>query len=207
VVPYDYQQGPGTLDLVGALQVLEERAGSGGLAEPAASFYVLAAPYLRPDPDWPVEVVVQMRHADGTIATDLAATDFTIVTEGGLIAEPFQRMRAGTWSFGLAAPHGSGGTFVTLDVRYRGQSLGVHTIPVGVDAWAAGQGVEAVGGCSVGGEPVGGPARSSQLAWLIALLCLGARRRRLTSERATGSTRAWSRRPAHRARSCSEAAR
>ena len=37
------------------------------------------------------------------------------------------------FEFAVAAPRGSGGTTLTIDVRYEGTSLGVRKLPVGVD--------------------------------------------------------------------------
>jgi subtilisin family serine protease len=174
VVPYDYQAGPGELDMLGALQVMDE----GTVAQDvdvASSWYVLATPYARPDPTYPVRGTIELRHADRTIAFDVPPADLQVVVTGGSVVEPLTRVRAGLWTFAVAAPRGSGGTELTIDVRYRGASLGVRTLPVGVDAWVASSGVEGVGGCAVVG-----PARSPRLAAaLVAVaLALGASRRR-----------------------------
>ena len=180
-VPYDYQVGPGTLDLVGALQVLEERDGTDPEPDLATSYYVLSSPYVRPDPTWAVQGTVEMRHADGSIASGIGGKYLSLHVEGGLVVEPLTRVRAGLWRFSVSAPRGSGGTDLTVDVRYRGQSLGQRTLPIGVDAWAAGSGAQAVGGCRVGAQP---PLGRRSWQWgaltLFAAVFVARRRRCLT---------------------------
>jgi MYXO-CTERM domain-containing protein len=173
-VPYDFQQGPGALDMRGAIDVLEGNS-TGTVGDPGASFYVLSSPYLRPTPRWPVQAVIQLRHTGGAVVMGDAAQDISIALDGGVIVEPLHLVRAGTYAFSLGAPRGSGGTFATLDVSYRGQSLGKRTLPVSVDVWATGQDVAAVGGfeCSVG------RASDGSALWLSLLgLSLFAYRRR-----------------------------
>jgi subtilisin family serine protease len=175
-VPFDFQQGPGELDMVGALQVLDDALD----AEPAfvpASYYVLASPYVRPDPSWAVEGTIQLRHQDGSIVTNASVTDIRLVVDGGLVVRALERVRAGLFRFAISAPRGSGGTKLRFDVLYRGESLGARTLPVGVDAFAAGGGVDVVGGCVVSA-----PRRDADPWWLLPIAALGLRRpeRRLT---------------------------
>jgi subtilisin family serine protease len=157
-VPYDDQQGPGELDMLGALQVYEERLGNGAQADVQASYVVLASPYARPDPAWPLRGVVEMRHADGSVAMGVTTGQLRLHVSGGTVVEPLSLVRGGLFQFAVAAPRGSGGSEITIDVRYRGHSLGARSLPVAVDAWAASAGVEALGACGVGGSSdLGGP--------------------------------------------------
>jgi subtilisin family serine protease len=178
-VPFDFQQGPGELDMIGAWQVLEERA-SGGAVDVGRSWYSLSSPYARPDPEWGVRGVIELRHADGTVASEVPASQLELVVDGGVVLEPIAKVRAGLFRFSFSAPAGSGGTTIVLDVRYAGQSLGVRSLPVGTDAWTASAGVQPVGGCAVGGRGGAG-------WWIVLALSL------LTAGRARGS------RPARRA--------
>ncbi|RLB53704.1 MAG: serine protease [Deltaproteobacteria bacterium] len=149
LVAHDTQQGPGELDMLGALQVYEERLGNGARADVLASYVVLSTAYARPDPAWPVRGVVQLRHADRTVAMGVTAAELRLQVTGGTVVEPLTLVRGGLFEFAVAAPRGSGGSEITIDVRYRGLSLGVRTLPVAVDAWTAGAGVQAVGACAV----------------------------------------------------------
>ncbi|MBW2454185.1 MAG: S8 family serine peptidase, partial [Deltaproteobacteria bacterium] len=190
VVPYDYQQGPGELDMLGALQVYEERLGGGPRADVHASYVVLSTPYARPDPDWPVQGVVEMRHADGSVAMGVTTKQLTIDVTGGVVAERLQLVRGGLFRFAVAAPQGSGGTELTINIRYRGVSLGARTLPIGVDAWAVSGAYEALGACGVAGR--GTAAGPWPWAALCALL-LGWRRRRGDgrSQRLTDRSARW----------------
>jgi subtilisin family serine protease len=176
LAPYDYQLGPGELDLGGALQALEQQPG-GSEPDVAQSYYVLSSPVARPDPGWPVEAVIQLRRSDGSVASGIGGQALSVHLAGAMLTQPVTRSMAGTWTFAFAAPVGSGGGTVTVDVRYAGASLGARTLPIGVDAWAARSGIDAVGGCSLGaGAPAGEP--SSRRAALLALLMVGCARHR-----------------------------
>ena len=174
--PFDYQLGPGELDLLGALQVLGQQPAG---AEPDAgqSFFVLSSPVVRPDPSWPVQAVIQLRSANRAVASGTGGQALSVHLDGALLTEPLTRMKAGTWTFAFAAPEGSGGGVVTVDVRVGGLSLGARTVPIGVDAWAARSGIVAVGGCSfVPSSPV--DAARSRWALVLALLGAACARRR-----------------------------
>lgn len=174
LVPYEYQQGPGALSLSGALLVLEEKAAGESSVAAETSWYVVGSPYLRPDPAWVVESTIELREPDGTIAWGVPASAIELRVDGAMVATPLRKVRGGLYTFGLAAPKGSGGTTATVEVVVRGISLGERVLPVGVDAWAASGGVAAVGACSSGG-PSGG---SSASWWLIAAMALSLLRRR-----------------------------
>ena len=180
VVPYEFQQGPGELDLLGALQVLEERTGGSGGVDLGRSWYVLASPYLRPDPSWAVQGVIELRHQDGAVAMEVPASRLKLRLRGAVEAVPLTRVRAGLYRFAVAAPQGSGGTVATVEVLYEGMSLGKRELPVGVDSWAASGGVQPVGGCAL--QP---PGRGSQAPVIGLLLGLSWRWRRRARRRAT----------------------
>jgi len=173
LVPYEYQQGPGELHLPGMLQAYEDISGGGGKADVASSWYALSSPYLRPNPDWPVHGTIELRHGDGDVATGISAGRLTVRVTGGIVIDAPTKVRAGLFRFAVAAPRGSGGSEATVEVLYEGQSLGVRTLPIGVDVWAASGGVKAVGACAI--QPPSKDARPSAL-WLLLGLMLLARR-------------------------------
>ena len=173
----DYQQGPGELDLAGALQVQQQPPS----APPSASesYFVLSAPSLRPDPRYPVEGVVELRSANRDIAAGVAARDLQLIVEGAQVHEAPLLVRAGLWRFAVAARRGTGGQLATVEVRYRGASLGRRTLPIGVDAWAATGGVVSVGGCNLSSRVMPQRRWGAHAAWLLCLLgWLGWLRRR-----------------------------
>jgi hypothetical protein len=181
-VPLDAQLGPGELDLDGALQALPEAEAAG--MEPALdkSWYVLSSAYARPDPTWPVWGTVELRRADGTVVSGLAGDKLTIDVRGGVVHAPLTKVRYGLWRFAVAAPRGTSGTTMTVDVRYDGASLGVRSLPVGSDVWLASgepsQATSAGCSCDVAGRGAGGPLGGLAGGGVIAALARRRRRRR-----------------------------
>jgi len=179
-VPMDYQLGPGELDLEGAHEVLEAEQNSVTGVDASQSYVVLSSPYLRPDPDWPVQGSIQLRQSDGSVALGAAPEELSVAIDGGIVRQGSSRVRAGLFRFEIAAPRGSGGSRLWLDVRYRGVKLDVRELPVGVDTWAAGSTVEALGGTCA----LPGPSRVKPARWaLLGLAALGLRRRRRRRQR------------------------
>lgn len=181
LVPYDYQLGPGELDLLGALQVLDQSSGGSAVPDAGQSFYVLSAPYLRPDRDAAVQAVVQLRTADGSLALRTRAAELAVRLRNAELVSGPEHTSAGTWRFSLTAPEGSGGSVAWIDVQYGGRSLGVRALPIGVDEWTARSVVDAVGGgCAVGHDHAVRPAWPIGAFVSVALGCarLGRRRRR-----------------------------
>lgn len=172
VVPYDFQAGVGQLDVLGSVSVLD---GLGATAPTANnSYYVLSSPYVRPDPGWAVEGLIELRDAADEVVLGVSARRIGLRLAGADLIEPVTHVRGGLFRFSFAAPRGSGGTTASIEVLLDGTSLGERVLPVGVDAWAAGSGVKPVGGCSC--EM---PGRRSDSPWAaLALLGLAIVRRR-----------------------------
>ncbi|MSP26457.1 MAG: serine protease [Myxococcales bacterium] len=187
LVPFDYQQGSGELQLDNVLAVLDSLPS----LEPsvAHSYFVLGAPYLRPDPSHEVAGVVELRDAKDAVVSSVADGELTLRLHGGVASRPLTRVHAGMWRFAIAAERGTGGGAVTVEVLFRGQAIGKRVMPIAVDAWAVGSGVNAVGGCSVTrmeggrrGECARGVAIFSELAVLLG--AFGALRVRRRTRRA-----------------------
>ncbi|HZF47094.1 MAG TPA: S8 family serine peptidase [Polyangiaceae bacterium] len=172
-VPFETQLGAGALDLDGALQALMLEEISPAALDPAVekSWYVLSSAYARPDPTWPVWGTVELRRADGSIASGLSGTKLELKVGGGVVIQPLVKVRHGLFRFAVAGERGTGGSSMTVEVLYDGQSLGTRELPVGTDVWTASSGVDAEGGisCGVSRRRAGGG-----LAWLGALGLLAA---------------------------------
>ncbi|NUQ74844.1 MAG: S8 family serine peptidase [Polyangiaceae bacterium] len=180
-VPHETQLGAGTLDLNGALQALALEDPSPAEPSIEKSWYVLSSSYARPDPTWPVWGTVELRRPDGSVASGLAGSKLELRVSNGLVVQPLAKVRHGLFRFAVAGNRGMGGSSMTVDVLYDGQSLGARTLSIGTDVWTAGSsGVDAEGGISCGISGNGG-----DLKWLSALgflaLSAGARRRRDSS--------------------------
>jgi subtilisin family serine protease len=165
------QLGVGSLDVMGALHVMAEEQGMSVAPDLTKSWFVLSSGYARPDPTWPVWGTIELRRADGTIAGGLDGTELALDVDGGVIAQPLVKVRQGMWRFAVAGARGSGGSSMRLSVTYAGQLLGQpRTIPIGVDAWAAGRGALATGGgCAVTNAPSLRRGGDAGLLWLVAL--------------------------------------
>ncbi len=151
--PLEPQLGPGALDLPGTLDVL--RAQQTPIArEPAASasWVGLASTYAHPDPDWPLVGVLELRAADGSIADGFDAARLKLMVAPAHITTPLTRVAPGLWRFAAAAPAGSGGGELRLDVTWDDQVLIERKLPIAVDRWIASDGVDARGGCNVAGR-------------------------------------------------------
>jgi hypothetical protein len=179
-VQHEQQLGVGELDMLGALDAMAEDETEDHEPDPSRSWYVLSSGYARPDPSWPVWGTIELRRADGTIAAGLDGTRLDVAAKGGVFVEPLTKVRKGMWRFAIAAPEGSGGGSIEVSVTYDGQPIGeTRTLRVGVDAWAANGGVDAVGGgctCGVVGE--GGRRAPEGLALAAIAFAVGATRRR-----------------------------
>ncbi len=164
-VPVEQQQGPGALDLMGALSA--RIADSSPIRrEPTAkgSWLDMAASYLHPDPDWSNTGVLELRDDSGAIADGFSPSHLVLEAPGALVTQKLARVAPGLWRFALSAPAGSGGNTVELTVRYDQRVLAQRTLRVAVDRWVAKGGVEARGGCSVA------PVRGPDDAWIAVLL-------------------------------------
>lgn len=177
----EVQLGVGSLDVMGALHVMAEEPGVDLAPSLAKSWFVLSSGYARPDPSWPVWGTIELRRADGAIASGLDGTELALdVKGGGVITQPLTKVRHGMWRFAVAGARGSGGSSMILSVTYAGQPLGEpRTIPIGVDAWAATSGARAMGGgCALASANAFDPrGRGASLLWLMALGAAGLRRR------------------------------
>jgi hypothetical protein len=169
-VPHPTQLGPGELDVEGAMQALAEEPMMG--VDPAIerSWYVLSSTYARPDPTWPVWGTIELRRADGSVASGLDGTKLEVAVTNGMIVTPLAKVRHGLFRFAVAAPRGAFGTTMVVEVLYDGMTLGKRELPVGTDVWVANGDItptSAACACMAAGEG-GGQGRGSALAGLAA---------------------------------------
>ena len=178
-VPYDYQLGPGVLDLEGARQALAaEPSPSKDEVAPdlSKSWYTLSSPYAQPSEAFPVWGTIELRRADGSLASGLAGTLLSVAVKNGVLVRPLVRVRHGLFRFAVAGAAGHVGEAMTVNVLYGKDSLGVRTLPIGTDVWTTDGVVDAVGGCSLGGA-AGQAGWASGLTVTCGLALVFARRR------------------------------
>ena len=170
--PFDVAAGPGRIDLMGALELLDGRALA---TEPSAetSWFNLSADYLRSDAPQAVTGIVELRDADGHLVGTVADGALELVVDGARVTESLARVAPGLWRFAVTAPANAGGTVARVEVKSRGKSLGFRVLRIAADPWMTDGRVAATGGCGVGR----GSLRADRNgAWLMALLLIGALR-------------------------------
>jgi len=144
----EQQVGPGELDLVGTLTVMgSEKSPLSQVPDVEESWVALASSYAHPDPDWPLEGVLELRASDESIA-DIDPSRLSLSVEGARPTRALARVAPGLWRFAVAAPSGSGGGTLTLGVLLDGQPFLTRSVPIAVDRAVADGGVDARGGCS-----------------------------------------------------------
>jgi subtilisin family serine protease len=174
---YDFQAGPGALDVQGSLSLL---TATGQATEPPSasqSWMQLSSGFARPDGTWPVVGTIELRTTSGKTADGFDPVPLVLETAHATLRAPLHRVAPGLWQFTAAAPLGSGGQQMLLRVRYGAEVLAERQIPIGGDIWATRGVPDPRGGCAVS------PAAPSSPMW-ISILPLTAllvpRRRRRT---------------------------
>lgn len=184
-VAVEGQYGPGALDLVGALAAFAgEDPAAGTPPDPSASFWSLSTSYARPDPSWPVHGLVQLRRSDGTLASGLDGSGLALEVEGGLVQRAPVKVRHGTFAFTVSGRRGGGGSEMRVRVLHDGVPIGeTKVLPMGGDAFAATEPMQALGGCdcSAGAGATSSRDASRALAAVVVVALAVARRR--SSER------------------------
>jgi subtilisin family serine protease len=149
-VRHETQLGPGVLDIEGARRAFAEEAATADPPVIERSWWILSSAYARPDRSWPVWGTVELRRADGEIASGIAGTELELSVTGGIVVQPLTKVRHGLFRFAVAGEPGRAGTKMTVDVRYAGRSIETaRELPIGEDIWRANGTLDATsGGCS-----------------------------------------------------------
>jgi subtilisin family serine protease len=186
-VPYEWQVGPGALDVMGALAALHEK-GSPSAIEPssAESWVEISTGYVRPDPTWPVTVTVQMRAADKTPADGFESQRVTLAVENAIAKSPLHRVGPGLWQATIVGAKGSGGKNARFVASLDGVPFADRTLPVATDTWATHGSAEAGGGCAVASSS---PSYGASPLAALALGLLTAARRRASRREARTALR------------------
>jgi subtilisin family serine protease len=151
-VTVDPQQlGAGALDLERVLEVFD--AGETERTPGSATELVLSESYAHPDPSWPLEALIELRDAADHVVDGFDARRLTVTANGGFVVERPLRLAAGLWRFSVAAPAGSGGRELDLDVAFDGRSLAHRSLPIAVDRALSTNLPSARGGCTVTSPP------------------------------------------------------
>jgi hypothetical protein len=173
-VLYEQQLGPGALDLdeSWAARVAQDTPIE---REPdaAQSWLAFADDFMRPDPDWPLRGLIELRDAEGHIADGFAADRLSVRTRPSGIRQRLTRVAPGSWSLELYGKAGSGGQTLSVDVLLDGRVVTSRRLSIAVDRWVSASGASARGGCRFATDHAG----ASSVAWLLPLLLALPRRR------------------------------
>lgn len=153
--PFDDQSGPGELDVLGALDALEQtRDPSEILPDPGSSWITLGASYLAADGSTPLTAVLELRTAESGRRADLFDPERLrpVVTIDGA-AQPLPtlvRRGPGVWAFTVQPAPGLGGRMITLGATFDGEPIVVpKMIPIASDVWSSELPTTASGGCAI----------------------------------------------------------
>ncbi len=182
---FDDQSGPGELDVLGALDALDQMRAP-ALLVPSAdkSWLTLSADYVAADASTPITAIVELRTADGAHRADLfdaARLQPIVKLNGTPIAAPaLVRKAPGVWFLTLTPPAGLGGGYITFGASFDGEAIVTpKTVPIAADIWRSEYGTSAKGGCAM--APRGGSGVAAGALAALGALVTGAlfvRRRR-----------------------------
>jgi len=182
--PFEDQQGPGEVDVLGALAAVDRlRDPTFALPLRSASWMTLGADQYLADGSTPLHAIVELRAAAGTGSGTAPADGFgtgRLAAYALVGGSPVQgavsslvRRGPGVWVVTVSLPAGLGGSTLTVGTTFDGQDIvEPRSIPIATDAWSADYPPSVAGGCTVGGE--GG---KGEICVVVAVGLAGLRRR------------------------------
>lgn len=171
------QEGPGLLDVNGALTAQSGQAVTASTVDIYTSWISLATALAHPDETWPVRGAIHLRDANRDAVT-LDPSNVSVSITNGHLASPLQLVGYGYYTFELVADQDSGRQLMTVNVDAGGQHLFPTQLYIGVDVPSARGEVVAGRGCSFGNRPA--PNGALSLCWCVALGALVVARRART---------------------------
>jgi len=181
--PFDDQNGPGEVDVLGSLDALE-RSKRPELFLPAAdtSWIALSSTYVPADGSRAVTAIVELRTADGEHRADLfdaARLEADVRVDGvRKTAGPITRKAPGLYTYSFrVGEDGLGLSNATFGASFDGAPIvAPRTIPVATDGWNAGYPSAFSGGCA--STPREGDLAGASAATLVTLGAVALVRRR-----------------------------
>ncbi len=168
MIPVEQQLGPGALDLLGTLTVMDSEQ-SPIRKDPVEeeSWVALSQSFARPG-GRPLFGTVELRGADGAIADGFDESRLRLEAEPAIVHSSLTRVAPGLWRFELAAPGGTGGQRMSVRLLFDGALFLERDVPIAVDQAAAEVGFASRGGCTIV-APRSAPA-IPWAAWFLAAL-------------------------------------
>jgi hypothetical protein len=171
-IEFEDQGGPGELDVIGSLQVMDQmRDPLLMLPSAANSWLTISTDYVVADGSTPTVVIVELRTTGGHVADLFSPSRLQpVVTVNGAPYEPaptMVRRGPGVWFYSIQPTAGLGGQTITLGASFDGSPIvKPRTVPIAADPWTADYPSEAGGSggsCAVSRES---PRRGDGWSWL-----------------------------------------
>ncbi len=179
--PFADQGGPGELDVVGALDALEQmQTPALHLPSREKSWLTLSADFASADGSTPLTVVIELRTVDGVHRADMLGDRLQpMVRINGVpqAAPQLIRKAPGLWSFSVTPAAGQGGAALTVGATFDGVDIvPARTVPISVDIWSSEYSARASGaGCGLALTPT---SPRGPIALSLGFFCLVCARRR-----------------------------
>jgi len=169
VATYEFQTGPGALDVPGALAALAERGQPRGwIPDRAHSRWQLSSAFARPDGRSEVVGTLILRASDDGPADGFDPAPLHLELRHARLVTPLTRQGPGLWKFSVVAPSGTGTKQMSLAVWYGDTRLGEEkTLPITPDAWALESPPSLASSCSMP-SPQAAPSFLGGIAWWVA---------------------------------------
>ena len=190
--PFQDQGGPGELDVLGALEALEDmRHPMIALPDASKSWVTLSSDYAAADGSTPITAILELRNGDGSHRAALFEADRLkprVLVDGALLdlEAPIVRHGPGVFTYAVTLPGGLGGSRLSLGATFDGAEIVTpKTVPIAADIWTATYPSHAKGGCATapGERAPGGGLGLAALALALAGTRRRARRYSLASVR------------------------
>ena len=173
-IPTLAQEGPGILDVNGALQALANDPFPDAPVSASSSWMTVSTGLVHPDDHWPTRGTLHLRDANADPVT-IDPSRINIVFSPGFLLSPIEAEGYGYYTFSFTAGNGAGRQMMDIDVQVDKRTIIQETLYIGVDVASARGNVVAGRGCGIATKPSGNP--SSYWGILCALYALSFNRR------------------------------
>ena len=142
------QEGPGILDVNGALHALSNDSTSSGAADSDKSWLSVSTALVHPDNHWPTRAAIHLRDANNQPVT-LDPSRIKIALSPGFLLDPVQSEGYGYYTFSFTAGDGAGRQMMDVDVQVDKRNILEESLYVDVDVASARGDVVAGRGCGI----------------------------------------------------------
>ena len=171
------QEGPGVLDVNGALHALANDPTPSGAIDPYGSWLSVSTALVHPDNHWPTRAALHLRDGFGQPVT-LDPARINIALSPGFLLSPVQAEGYGYYTFSFTAGDGAGRQTMDLEVQVDKRRIIKESLFIGVDVPSARGEVVAGRGCGIARRAADPASSFWVLLGTLGALCLQRRRHR-----------------------------